>query len=379
MNFTYYITLEYLSLLLFTLLLLVLRLILIIILSLTLIYLTQEADLDFVGDYVMFVLKGLIIVMINIIFLYKNISYKKLIFICVMPFFISLLLVYKTDIYTILCLTYSTNIILLENFNIKTVKVNILIHKILIPFKELFISFKDCLNTFIQQLSNFHTLGGKPESTKKPSFTPKTVNYMNNNNPVGPGGININNPVGTGEININNPNGPGRINNNNPVGPGGRDIINRTRPDYPIDERTVRQVFPKGQAHRDREAGYVAINAARNNFREALNNQWGFSTIDANDKQEMIRRLEPTIRDLKGKFDRKETITIANIGEIKHIFSLTTHNYQIPVDLKGLYNDQPAKRTGNVISPRVEEIPLLRTTIIRSFKRILTGINEGNQ
>jgi hypothetical protein len=133
----------------------------------------QVSDLNSLSSYVMYVLKGLIIAMMNIIIIHKIITVKKLIFYCSMPFFISLILLYKPDIN---------------------------IYYLFIPYFTSFLLFEDLNINIIQDFFNLHTLGGTPELTKNP--------YVCLSNSTGQTGIpsNTNNPTfGTGGSNTDNP------------------------------------------------------------------------------------------------------------------------------------------------------------------------------
>jgi|SRR4051812_34044188 len=153
-------------------------------------------ELDTLSTYIQYVLKGLFLAMINISLIYDKLTPLGLIYNCIMPFFISLILIYKADIIYLL-LPFFINMYLLESINIKTEKVNILMHKILIIIKEYFL--------LIANFFNFQTLGGPAEPYNKSALASKqsnpNVNFTTSagETPSGSGGSgNSNTPQGTG-------------------------------------------------------------------------------------------------------------------------------------------------------------------------------------
>ena len=92
------------------------KIILISIFSIFWYYFIHSVELDTISSYFQYVLKGLILAMINIAIIYNNISIKKLIFYCIMPFFTSLLILYKYDI-TFIFIPYSI-MLLIDYFKI---------------------------------------------------------------------------------------------------------------------------------------------------------------------------------------------------------------------------------------------------------------------
>lgn len=150
------------------------------------------------------VLKGLFIVIINIIIIYRYISEKQVILSCIMPFFISLLIFFKNDINIYILIPFTELIFLINTENIhvfKTVNFILKLNNIKLLFKN--IKIKDFLN-----FSNHATLGGTLELSKatnsstSPFGTPQNtlVSYYttagSSSNSNGPGEREIINTVG---------------------------------------------------------------------------------------------------------------------------------------------------------------------------------------
>ena len=128
--------------------------------------------------YAIYLIKCLIIAMINIAIIHKKLSVKGFIFCCIIPFVIAFILLFKADF--IYLITFFTNMLLIE---IKTD--NIWIHNIFNKLKHYihilktvkFNELKNFFSSLVYEQLNLHTLGGSPEECKKAFFKPANVNY----------------------------------------------------------------------------------------------------------------------------------------------------------------------------------------------------------
>jgi hypothetical protein len=116
------------------------------------------------------VLKGLFIAMINISIIYNKLSEKGLIFYCIMPFIIGVILYYFKSEYLVFITFANLFLIEINNiFNRFNEYINIL--------KKFNInSLKKFINELIENKS-LHTLGGIPELSKKALAKPGNVNF----------------------------------------------------------------------------------------------------------------------------------------------------------------------------------------------------------
>ena len=316
----------------------------------------QVSNLDTLSSYLIYVLKGLFIAMINLAIIHKNITVKQLIFFCCMPFFISLLLLIKLDINNIsLFIPFFTNLFLLEDLNIlKTVKFNIKYNSFnLYILKHKFFN----LNTLNPKFFNLDTLGGTPELPNVNLSTPAGQTGIprgNNNPPLGPGGINILNP---------------ESNNTQPIANYQANPL-AVLPIYERDIRPLRDVYEMGQRTGNPYANPDAINQAKDNFSHQLSIQEEFK-----DKELLIvlRGLRPKIRQLITNFeDPNHTITISDCAEAKYILSQGPYAAGARDGTRGFYNANPVLRTRNSISSAIDGRMYLRravSTDLRSIQR----------
>lgn len=333
----------------------------IIILSFSIFWLCfmQVSNIDTLSSYAIFVLKGLIIAMINIVIMYKDITVKQLIIYCSMPFFINLLLWIKPDISSIyLIIPLLTNFLLL---------------------------LKDLKQNFF----NLDTLGGTPEVYKPSSFNLSTPGGQTgiprgNNNPYrGPGGRNILNPYrGPGGRDILNPEGNNQLpvtrpdNNNTQVNPqdNNNPQVNPQGifPRYQRDNRTLRGVYVNGVRSGNLSANSDAINNASRSFRAALHSEG----VDTNVVGNALVSLKPKIGELITKFENRDhNLTISDCAEAKLIISLCPYHEGLRFGTRGFYNDLSVERYGNSITVTLNSHMYLRRAISRDLRTIKNDVS----
>ena len=175
------------------------KIILISIFSIFWYYFIHSVELDTISSYFQYVLKGLILAMINIAIIYNNISIKKLIFYCIMPFFTSLLILYKYDI-TFIFIPYSI-MLLIDYFKIFFILKKDFIFKSIWPLNTFnikdFLSKIKNLITLIYEEYMVHTLGGSPEECKKTFFKPDNANVNYTKSSGEPSGGRATSPAGS--------------------------------------------------------------------------------------------------------------------------------------------------------------------------------------
>lgn len=167
------------------------KIILISIFSLLWYFLLKGVELDTISRFIQSVLKGLFIAMINISIIYNKLSEKGLIFYCIMPFIIGVLLYYFKSEYLVF-LTFA-NLFLIEINNI----FNRLNEYINILKKFNINSLKIFFNELIENKS-LHTLGGSPEPIKKALAKPGNINFRTSEGePSRPTATRPNSPAGS--------------------------------------------------------------------------------------------------------------------------------------------------------------------------------------
>lgn len=358
------------------------RIIIIISFSLFWLCFMQVSNIDTLSSYAIFVLKGLILAMINIVIMYKDITVKQLIIYCSMPFFINLLLWIKPDISSIyLIIPLFTNLLLL-------------------------------LEYLKQNFFNLDTLGGTPEVYEPSSFNLSTPGDQTgiprgNNNPYrgpggrdilnpyrGPGGRDILNPVGNNQLPVPRPGNNNQLpvprqgnnqlpvprpDNNNPQVNNNPRVNNNPQvnfqdvfPRYPRDNRTLRGVYINGVRNGDHSANSDAINDASRSFRAALHSQG----VDTNLVGNALVSLKPKMEELITKFENRDhNLTISDCAEAKLILSLCPYHEGLRFGTKGFYNRLNVERYGNSITATLNGHMFLRRALSRDLRTIKNDVS----